>query len=129
MAMITIRDVGDATLYVGGIAGALAAIGLLVRYTVVRPLKTWISTAAAPARQALDQVKPNGGSQESTRHIIENTADQVAGMTSRLETMALSIDHNREIAAAALALARETSARLDTHLIRGHDREEHHDVD
>jgi len=41
--VINLHHFGDAIIYMGAIAAALAAIGILLRWVVVRPLKTWIS--------------------------------------------------------------------------------------
>ena len=39
---MTVRHLGDLIIYLGAIAAALAAIGALLRYLVVGPLKRWI---------------------------------------------------------------------------------------
>lgn len=41
--MINLHHFGDAVIYMGAIAIALSAIGVLLRWVVVRPLKTWIT--------------------------------------------------------------------------------------
>lgn len=41
--MINLHRLGDAVIYMGALAAAMAAIGILLRWVVVRPLKSWIS--------------------------------------------------------------------------------------
>jgi hypothetical protein len=117
-----VRELGDWIIYGGAVAGALAAIGLLLRYLVVRPLRSWIVLQTRPsteaAVEAAEQLRPNGGPyQEPTRHLIEVTADGVRRMQERLDTLDQTASENRELANTALTLARETSERLDRHML------------
>lgn len=76
-------------------------------------IKRWLQKQVVdPATQTYQQVAPNGGNQESTRHLIEQTYSEV----SELKDVAWE---NREIATRAETLAKATSDRLDTHLL-GH---------
>lgn len=47
----TLSQVLDIVIYVGSIAGAVAAIGILLRYLVVRPIRRWIGEVAGHTRQ------------------------------------------------------------------------------
>lgn len=125
---MTLRDVGELVIWLGAIAGALLAIAALLRFTVVKPLKHWLNeqvvkpaeTAATKAEAAADQITPNGGTQETTRYLIEQTAADASELVKRVESLSVTAVENREIANAALTLAKATSERLDQHLITGH---------
>lgn len=123
MSPVTLRNLGDLIIYAGAVAAAIAAIAIIVRYVAVRPLKTWITEQTRPSRRVLEQLQPNGGLQDSTRHLIEQTAQDVAAMNTRLDELTKVGSENRELANAALTLARETSQRLDRHLSTGHTKE------
>lgn len=76
-------------------------------------IKRWLQKQVVdPATKTYEQVAPNGGNQESTRHLIEETRSDVSDLTSMAK-------ENREIAVRAEALAKATADRLDTHLL-GH---------
>jgi hypothetical protein len=76
-------------------------------------LKRWIEKQAAPAKVAAKQLEPNGGTQESTRHLIEQTAADVSGLTELAAA-------NRELANQALTSAQLAHERIDRHLISDH---------
>lgn len=70
---MTIRDLGDALIYLGAVAAALSAIGGLLYWTAVRPFRRWLReqiremrTAAEETRDATNaiqgEVTPNHGS-------------------------------------------------------------------
>lgn len=40
---MTVRGLGDVIIYLGAVAGALTAVGVLARWCVVRPLKRWLA--------------------------------------------------------------------------------------
>ena len=40
---MTVRHVGDLTIYAGAVAAALTAIGALLRWGVVKPLQRWLA--------------------------------------------------------------------------------------
>lgn len=67
---MTIRDVGDVILYLGAIATALVAIGALLRWAVVRPIKKWITEQISPVRQTTAAVQKN-------TQAVKETADRV----------------------------------------------------
>lgn len=60
---MTVRDVFDVVLYLGALATALAAIGVVGRWVIVRPLKKWIAEQIRPVRQ--------------TTQAVQETADKV----------------------------------------------------
>lgn len=62
-----------------------------------------------PAEKTYQQVAPNGGSQESTRHLIEQ-------MASDMESLRQVGVTNRDIANAANAKAELAHKRLDEHI-------------
>lgn len=68
--MITVREVGDVILYLGAVATALVAIGALLRWAIVRPIKKWITEQISPVRQTAVAVEKN------TQAVME-TADKV----------------------------------------------------
>lgn len=54
---MTVRDVGDIILYLGAVATALVAIGALLRWVIVRPLKSWITEQISPVKQSTAAVQ------------------------------------------------------------------------
>lgn len=108
---------GDALIYLGAVAAALTALGVVLRFLVVKPLKSWITSQIAPVQR---QVKPNGGPQETTRHLIEQTADETQQTLARLDELVVIGRENRELAQSALTLAQAAHERLDRHLESGH---------
>ncbi|MGW5259704.1 hypothetical protein ACWEQG_01935 [Microbispora sp. NPDC004025] len=67
---MTIRDLGDAILYAGALAAALAAIGVVARWAVLRPLKKWIA-------EQIGQVKQGTAAVQETAQAVQATADKV----------------------------------------------------
>ncbi|WP_301177243.1 hypothetical protein [Actinomadura geliboluensis] len=62
MGDLDLRDVGAAVIYLGMIAGALAAIGIVVRVVVVRPLQKWLREQIKPQLAEVHaEVTPNHG--------------------------------------------------------------------
>jgi len=45
---VTLKDLGDVIVAVGAVCGALLLIAAVVRFVVLRPLKTWITADLAP---------------------------------------------------------------------------------
>lgn len=68
--MITIRDVGDALIYLGAIAAALGAITVVVKWAVVQPLKTMIRTEVRQVREQTTEIKQKADK-------VQETADRV----------------------------------------------------
>ncbi|MEV0151580.1 MULTISPECIES: hypothetical protein [unclassified Nonomuraea] len=104
---IDIKSVGDVVLYLGAIATALIAVGALLRYVVLRPLKRWITEQVGdPVQEIRHEVTPNSGS---------SMKDDVAGVREAVE------DLNKNLAAHIQATAprdwriRALEARLDEH--------------
>lgn len=108
---------GDALIYLGAVSGALAALGVVLRFLVVKPIKSWITTQVAPVHK---QVRPNGGPQDTTRHLLEQTASDSAETLKRLDDLSEQTRENHRLATTALAIAQDVGARLDRHLIDGH---------
>lgn len=110
----------DWLILLGSVAMALTAIGVVLNYLVVRPLRKWIvQQARAADKLAKDfekQVTPNGGNQDTTRHLIETIHEQVGSLSSDIVDLKVTAQQNRDMANAALALASQVSERLDRHL-------------
>lgn len=67
MGQIDLQDLGSALIYLGYLAGALAAIGVVMRWVVLRwvmrPLKAWLrEQIKAPVDQVHAEMSPNHGS-------------------------------------------------------------------
>lgn len=108
---MTVKTVSDALIYLGLVAGALTGIGALIQYVMVRPLRRWIKEQVKDPLEK--QVSPNGGSQESTRHLIEEVHDKVVKLDNDMEAARKYALENRDLATAAMSLAQQTSDRLD----------------
>lgn len=110
--MWTVKEITDFLIYLGSIAIALAAIGVVIRFMVVRPLQNWIrEQVGRPLAKIHDEVTPNGGQSikddtQATRsdldqlkkaldaHLMEDVPrrqEQVDRLTTRLDA---HIDHH-----------------------------------
>lgn len=108
-----VRTLGDFIIYLGAVAGALASLGLLLRYLVVGPLKRWIVEQTQPAREAAAQLRPHG----AARDLLQTAVREVAEMRTQLDAQMAYSRETRDIANTAMTIARETSSRLDRHLL------------
>lgn len=108
-----VRTLGDFIIYLGAVAGALASLGLLLRYLVVGPLKKWIVEQTQPARETAAQLRPHG----ATRDLLQTAVREVAEMRTQLDAQMAYSRETRDIANTAMTIARETSSRLDRHLL------------
>lgn len=81
---MTVRDIGDVIIYAGTVAAALAAIGALLRYIVLRPLKTWITEQIKQPVDAVHaEMSPDHG--HSLRDAVNRTEGKVDSLTLRFE--------------------------------------------
>lgn len=80
-------------------------------------LKRWIkNTVSEPLKK---QVEPNGGSQSTTRHLIEEIKAGNEVILKRLDDADITSNRNYALAVAAQTLAQHTSDRLDRWLAEG----------
>ncbi|MGW4639538.1 hypothetical protein ACWEN6_13470 [Sphaerisporangium sp. NPDC004334] len=102
---VTIRDLGDFVIYLGGVAAALAAMGVLARYVVLRPLKRWVGeqiTALLQGTQAVqetaeevrNEVKNNGGN--SLKDAVTRTEYKMNELTRRFDDHLVNHGRTRE---------------------------------
>lgn len=88
---MTVRHLGDLIIYTGAVAAALAAIGALLRWGVVRPLKNWLAAEIGiPLRdtrsraQAIEaEVSHNHGT--SLKDAVVRTEVAVQTLTARFD--------------------------------------------
>lgn len=64
---ISVKDFGDVLIYLGAVSAALAAIGVVFRYTVLRPWQRWTENLvkqriSMPLDKVSNEMSPNGGS-------------------------------------------------------------------
>ena len=80
---MTVKDLGDVTVWVGAVAGALITIGFLSRVLFLRPLKAWITKDFAPRiLEPLQAVKA-----EVTENEGRSLKDAVVRVEARLATL------------------------------------------
>ncbi len=74
---MTIRDTGDLIIWIGAICAAIFAIGAIVHWSIMKPLRAWIvETVAKPVNEVKDEVKSNAGvSMKDTIDRIEIKVD------------------------------------------------------
>ena len=85
-----LHDLTDGLIYLGYLAGAVAAIGVVVRVGIVRPLKTWIrellreqiATVRDPLAEVHAEVTPNHGS--SMKDAVARIEQQQTLLAQRL---------------------------------------------
>ncbi|MEV0968526.1 hypothetical protein [Microtetraspora glauca] len=91
---MTVRSLGDLIIYSGTVAAALAAIGAIVRWVVLRPLKKWIAEQIRKVQQSTQavqetadkvhaEVSPNHG--HSLKDTVVRTEVKVDLLTKRFE--------------------------------------------
>lgn len=86
--MITVKDLGDFILYAGGVAAALAAIAVVVRFVVLKPLVRHIKEqVSAPLNRVHTEVHTNGGS---------TMKDQLTSIDKKLTTLSKRLDEHLE---------------------------------
>lgn len=80
----------------------------------INRLKKWLKQQVAdPMAEAKYQLQPNGGLQETTRHLIENTSQGVDDIKEKItELGTITEKHTIQI--------QELSNRLDRHLMMDH---------
>lgn len=86
MGTIDLRDLGGALIYLGYLAAALAAIGAVMRWVVLRwvmrPLKTWLrEQIKAPVDDVHAEMTPNHGS--SLRDAVNRIETRVNRIEAR----------------------------------------------
>lgn len=88
--MITIKDFGDALIYVGAVAIALGAIGGVLNYVVVRPLKRWMADqitqrVAMPLDKVQHEVTANGDGRGSVKDQLGRLDAKVTLLSQRFD--------------------------------------------
>lgn len=97
---MTVKHLGDVVIYLGAIAVALTAMGVLLRRLVVMPLKHWLKEQISQTRNAVEavqetanavhaEVTPNHGS--SLKDAVTRTEIKVDALAQRF---ADHIDHH-----------------------------------
>lgn len=102
---ITIKNLGDIVIYLGALAAALAAIGVVGRYTVLQPLKRWMR----------EQIQPTI---RETRDTASETLDAANAVQAEV-----SPDHGRSIKDTVDRIDRRVDTlgqRFDDHLLTHH---------
>lgn len=90
---MTVKHLGDVVIYLGAIAVALTAMGVLLRRLVVMPLKRWLKEQIAQTRDAVRDVQetanavhaevtPNHGG--SLKDAVTRTEIKVDALSHRL---------------------------------------------
>ncbi|WP_329251840.1 hypothetical protein OG417_07860 [Actinoallomurus sp. NBC_01490] len=104
---MTVRGLGDVIIYLGAVAGALTAVGVLARWCVVRPLKRWLAAeVGAPLQQA--------------RQVAEDTHSKTTAIEAEV-----SHNHGTSLKDAVTRTEQKVdtlSARFDDHLRTHHER-------
>lgn len=100
------------------------ALDVVVQITVIlaalvggfRWFKKWIhNQVVIPMKEAKRQLEPNGGVQDTTRHLIEQTSEQVKGIENSINDMGQVDKENR-------ALIQNLTERFDKHLVEDHNK-------
>lgn len=96
---VTIKDLGDLVLYLGAVAAALGAIGVVFRYVFLRPLQRWIaeqitSKISGPLHTVKSEVTSNGGSSMKDR--VGNTNQAVKILDAKVTTLSERFDRHLE---------------------------------
>lgn len=88
--MITIKDFGDALIYIGAVSVALGAIGAVLNYVVVRPLKGWITEQIThrvemPLDKVQHEVTANGDGRGSVKDQLGRLDAKVTLLSQRFD--------------------------------------------
>lgn len=85
---ISLKDLGDTVLYIGGVAAALTAIGLLMRFVVLKPLVRHIKEQVSPPlAKVYTEVHTNGGS---------TMKDQLTSIEKKITILSKRFDEHLE---------------------------------
>lgn len=82
------RELGDAVIWLGAVAGALGALAIVARYVIVRPLRAWITEqithrVAGPLDAVQAEVTPNSGT---------SMRDQITRIERTVELLSVRLD-------------------------------------
>lgn len=115
---IDIKTVGDAVLYLGAVATALIALGVFLRYIVLRPLKRWITEqVVSPVMKVKKEMTANSGS--SMKDDVTSVRETVDTLTTTLSKhMEATAPRDWRITALEMRMD-ETQARVADH-VRDH---------
>lgn len=105
---VDIKTLGDFVLYLGALATALIALGALLRYVVLRPLKNWIKEQVGdPVAEIHHEVTPNSGS---------SMKDDMTGVREAVDALNKHLTTHIEATAPRDWRIKALEARLDAHL-------------
>jgi hypothetical protein len=118
MTGIDIRSVGDAVLYLGAVAAALAALGMIFRFMVLVPLKRWITEqVVSPVLKVKSEITTNSGS--SMKDDVSSVRESVDKLNKNLNAH-IESTAPRDWRITALEIRMDQVAgRLDDH-VRDH---------
>ena len=68
---ITLRQLGNTIIYIGAVAGALAAIGLLIHSAIVRPLRKFLRNEIV-------------GSLVDIKDAVDNLSEETSGLKQKV---------------------------------------------
>jgi hypothetical protein len=85
---VTLKNLTDFILYAGAVAAALTAIGLVMRYVVLRPLQRWITEQitqrlAKPLDRVQTEMVDTGNG--SIKSAVKRTETKVDQLTERFD--------------------------------------------
>lgn len=115
----TLRDAGELFIWLGAIATAAGAIGMVAHFLVVRPLRRWIKDQiGVPIQAAAKSLETSNG--KTAGRFIEDSAGLLGDVKSELSELRGELRATNNLAIQTNTLAIENSLRLDRHMIRDH---------
>lgn len=96
---VTVKDLGDLILYLGAVAAAIAAVGVLFRYAFLHPFKRWMTEQitqriSAPLNTVKAEVTNNGGS--SMKDGVQDTKKAIQYLDAKVTTLSERFDRHLE---------------------------------
>lgn len=82
---MTVRDVGNLVVYLGAIAAALTAIGVVFRFAVLRPLRRWAERELRGPMQAIGTEVGADSQGPTLKDLILNTSWRMTNLERRFD--------------------------------------------
>lgn len=126
LAEVTVRDAGEVTIWVGAVCAALATIGGVLHFAVLRPLRNWMREQLADLgdtqRETAKRLETENGT--TVAQYVEGSAETLREIRDQLaQTNELALQSNQlGLQTQQLALRNqdqllEQARRLDQHLL------------
>lgn len=103
----------------GAVAAAVVAIGGLLHFAIVRPLRKWIKEQVAkPLQETAGSLQTSNG--KTAGEYIENSSNKLDEIEKKMEAMAIQLQVTNQLAIQTHSQALANTERIDRHLRQDH---------